>query len=234
MYSDAREVALEPLQCQEEAEEAEQDLHEAIARELRRLRPLLSAKLPETNGELKALYKKYDTRQRGSLTLLEWTKLVADLAIRPAVPLRDLERVHDHFLEATGAFTFDDLLLCVKAPQGDAAGAQGAASAPTSTKALQKLLLRVLYDKTSHMSGTLALTAFFEESDADKDGLVTAEEFWATISRCVPCNPLIPLSLQSSLCSSSSLGCLRAWQSPLHLVVSDLARPACVSCPLPL
>ena len=34
-----------------------------------------------------------------------------------------------------------------------------------------------------------------------------------------------------SLLWSSTLGCLRVWQFPLHLLVSDLARPA--SCPLP-
>ena len=38
------------------------------------------------------------------------------------------------------------------------------------------------------------------------------------------------LSLQFSMCS---LGYLRACQFPLHLLVSDLARPTCVSCPLP-
>ena len=46
------------------------------------------------------------------------------------------------------------------------------------------------------------------------------------------CNPLILLSLQSSICSSSTLGWLPAWQFPLHPQVADLARPTCVSCPL--
>ena len=37
----------------------------------------------------------------------------------------------------------------------------------------------------------------------------------------------------SAMCSSSTLGCLRAWQSRLHFMVSDLAYPNDVSCPLP-
>ena len=41
------------------------------------------------------------------------------------------------------------------------------------------------------------------------------------------------LSLQSFLCSSSTLGCLRAWQFPLHFLVSDLACPHSALCPLP-
>ena len=50
-------------------------------------------------------------------------------------------------------------------------------------------------------------------------------------SSCLP-NPLIHRSLQSSTCSCRTLGCLRAWRCPLHLLVSDLARPTYVSCPL--
>ena len=41
-----------------------------------------------------------------------------------------------------------------------------------------------------------------------------------------------PLSLQSFLCSSSKLGCLRAWQFPLHFLVSESAYPHYVSHPL--
>ena len=37
----------------------------------------------------------------------------------------------------------------------------------------------------------------------------------------------------SSMCCSSPLECLRAWQSPLHLLASDLAHSTLVSCPLP-
>ena len=43
----------------------------------------------------------------------------------------------------------------------------------------------------------------------------------------------VALSLQSFLCSSSTLGCLRAWQFPLHFLVSDPAYPRCLLCPLP-
>ena len=46
-------------------------------------------------------------------------------------------------------------------------------------------------------------------------------------------NPLILLSLQSFICSNGTLGCLRAWQFPLHLLVSDLARPTYLIFPLP-
>ena len=38
---------------------------------------------------------------------------------------------------------------------------------------------------------------------------------------------------QFVLCSGSTLGCLRAWQFPLHSLVSDTAGPHCVQCPLP-
>ena len=41
------------------------------------------------------------------------------------------------------------------------------------------------------------------------------------------------LSVQSFLCSSSTPGCLRAWQFPLHFLVSDSAYPRCLLCPLP-
>ena len=43
---------------------------------------------------------------------------------------------------------------------------------------------------------------------------------------------LLSLSLQSFLCSSSTR-CLRAWQFPLHFLVSESSYPHDVSCPLP-
>ena len=45
--------------------------------------------------------------------------------------------------------------------------------------------------------------------------------------------PLFSLVLQSLLCPSSTRGCLRAWQFPLHFLVSESAHPRHVLCPLP-
>ena len=50
---------------------------------------------------------------------------------------------------------------------------------------------------------------------------------------CMRCDRLVLLSLQSSTCPSRTVGCLRAWQFPLHLLVSDLAHPTSVSRLLP-
>ena len=45
--------------------------------------------------------------------------------------------------------------------------------------------------------------------------------------------PLLTLSLQSFLCRSGTLACLRAWQFPLHFLGSESAHPHDVLYPLP-
>ena len=91
--------------------------HEEIACELSRLKAGFAVKLPETKEQLKTLFARYDTRHRGGLTLFEWTKLVGDYIHHPEIPVRDIERVHKHFTQDSGEFTFEDFLICVKVPR---------------------------------------------------------------------------------------------------------------------
>ena len=45
---------------------------------------------------------------------------------------------------------------------------------------------------------------------------------------CAQYNAVIYSAFQFVLCSGNTLGCLRAWQFPLHFLASDTADPRCV------
>eukprot|EP00668_Euglena_longa_P012793 GGOE01015280.1.p1 GENE.GGOE01015280.1~~GGOE01015280.1.p1 ORF type:complete len:1405 (+),score=365.64 GGOE01015280.1:52-4215(+) len=121
--------------------------HSTIAKELAMLQ-VAFRNVGSAVSLLKAFFARYDTRHRGGLTLLEWTKAVGDCS--PDVPVKVCERVHHYFTENSGEFTFEDFLVCAQGPRQNAI---------RSTGQLQEVLLGELYGvgRGNRVQGSLAL-----------------------------------------------------------------------------